>query len=209
MHIFAIVSDSVVDIFSLVQSMSSLCIDHIEWMFKMDSVNRKFQENPRNSSNFVSNLFFSWTIPIFKRTYYKILDANDVSEPLTQDRSNVLGDRLERYAFKAGMSHWNQIKTTTLFHLFREWHEECMKSEKPSLVRAIIKTFRFECLVMGILCFVNDVVLRLILPFYLEHLLLFFRYNKFFIHKISVKKKNSLTFQLIKAKTPMCLAMTH
>lgn len=67
---------------------------------EMDSFIRKLQKNPRSSSNFVSRLLFSWTIPLFKRTYYEVLQVSDVTEPLTQDRSNLLGDRLERYEKK-------------------------------------------------------------------------------------------------------------
>lgn len=158
---------------------------------EMDSFIRKLQRNPRSSSNFVSRLLFSWTIPLFKRTYYKVLQVSDVTEPLTQDRSNLLGDRLERYEKKKTVvkSLRNETKAIKLFQfliVYRKWHEECKKNVKPSLVRAIILTFPFECIMMGILCFINDVVLRLILPFYLEHLLLYFRYTTCFIHKISV-----------------------
>lgn len=49
------------------------------------------------------------------------------------------------------------------------------KKKKPSLVRAIAKTFWFEIFIMGVLCFMNDVVARLILPFLLERLLSYFR----------------------------------
>lgn len=52
--------------------------------------------NPRKTANLLSILFFGWTIPIFKRTYDKILRPNDVFEPLSADLSNVLGDRLDR-----------------------------------------------------------------------------------------------------------------
>lgn len=63
----------------------------------MESGRRKLQANPRATANFFSIVFFGWSIPLFKRTYNKVLDATDVSEPLTEDRSSTLGDRLERY----------------------------------------------------------------------------------------------------------------
>lgn len=63
----------------------------------MESGRRKLQENPRQSASLISIIFFGWSIPIFKRTYDKALDANDASEPLTVDRSSELGDRIERY----------------------------------------------------------------------------------------------------------------
>lgn len=63
----------------------------------MDLGKRKLRENPRQTANLISILFFGWSIPIFKRTYNKTLDSNDACEPLVQDRSIALGDRLERY----------------------------------------------------------------------------------------------------------------
>lgn len=65
----------------------------------METGNRKFQANPRETASWISILFFGWTIPFFKRTYDKVLDSSDVSEPLTKDRSGVLGDRLEKYKY--------------------------------------------------------------------------------------------------------------
>lgn len=66
----------------------------------MESGNRKLQANPRASASWFSILFFGWTIPMFKRTYNRILRVCDINEPLTVDQSRVLGDRLERYIFK-------------------------------------------------------------------------------------------------------------
>ncbi|XP_031635983.1 multidrug resistance-associated protein 4-like [Contarinia nasturtii] len=118
----------------------------------MESGKRKLRENPRESASFISQIFFIWAIPIFKTTYDKVLDANDANEPLQRDRSSVLGDRIEK-----------------------TWLEECKKKSKPSLVRAVVKAFWFELIIMGILSFLNDVVIRLIIPFLLEKLLSYFR----------------------------------
>lgn len=62
----------------------------------MESGSRKLQPNPRQTANLFSIIFFGWTIPLFKQTYDKILDYGDVCEPLPDDRSKALGDRLER-----------------------------------------------------------------------------------------------------------------
>lgn len=66
----------------------------------MESGRRKLHKNPRQTASVLSIIFFGWSIPIFKRTYDKSLDANDANEPLTVDRSSELGDRIERYAIK-------------------------------------------------------------------------------------------------------------
>lgn len=63
----------------------------------MESGRRKLQENPRQSASLLSIIFFGWSIPLFKRTYNKSLDAHDASAPLNEDRCSILGDRIERY----------------------------------------------------------------------------------------------------------------
>ena len=64
----------------------------------MESGRRKLLQNPRQNANIVSSLFFGWAIPILKRTYQNILHPNDAFEPLDEDRSEFLGNRLEKYA---------------------------------------------------------------------------------------------------------------
>lgn len=66
----------------------------------MEARSRKLLPNPRQRANIFSVLFFSWTVAFFKRSYRKVLDVNDVSEPLLIDQSGTLGDRLERCAYK-------------------------------------------------------------------------------------------------------------
>lgn len=61
----------------------------------MESGYTKLLENPRQTANIASVLFFGWSIPIFKKTYKHILHSNDAIEPLNNDRSEYLGDRLE------------------------------------------------------------------------------------------------------------------
>lgn len=62
----------------------------------MESGKRKLRENPRETASFISQVFFAWAIPIFRKTYGKVLDASDANEPLHRDRSSVLGDRIEK-----------------------------------------------------------------------------------------------------------------
>lgn len=57
----------------------------------------------------------------------------------------------------------------------RVWKIECKRSSHPSLRYAIVKAFWKELTIMGTLCFVNDVVVRLTLPFLLGNLLTYFR----------------------------------
>lgn len=60
---------------------------------------RKLLKNPRESASLSSIFFFGWSIPIFKKTYTKVLGPESAYEPLTADRSQTLGDKLEKCDF--------------------------------------------------------------------------------------------------------------
>ncbi|XP_020296904.1 multidrug resistance-associated protein 4-like isoform X2 [Pseudomyrmex gracilis] len=62
----------------------------------MDSTTIKSKPNPREKANVVSILLWWWTINLFKTGYRKNLEIEDLYDPLKTDRSNVLGDRLEK-----------------------------------------------------------------------------------------------------------------
>lgn len=61
----------------------------------MESMKHKFAKNPREGANFFSKVLFTWTIPLFKMGYEKILQMEDVFRPLNVDHSDSLGHRLE------------------------------------------------------------------------------------------------------------------
>lgn len=75
----------------------------------------------------------------------------------------------------AETSHWHHFTELTLLY-DRKWREECDKKSKPSLLRALTKTFWPEYLLIGILNLCFDVVAPLIVPFLLKNLLEYFRY---------------------------------
>lgn len=69
---------------------------------------------------------------------------------------------------------------TETFHIStlfsnRKWREECDKKAKPSLLKAIAKTFWPEYLLIGMLNLISDVVSPLLVPYLLKHLLEYFR----------------------------------
>lgn len=61
----------------------------------MESTQLKLPPNPCEKANYLSKLFFAWTVPFFKNGYTKDLKIDDMYEPLTCDRSELLGNRLE------------------------------------------------------------------------------------------------------------------
>lgn len=62
----------------------------------MDTGNREYLPNPRDSAGVISVVFYLWMIPLFRKGYYKILELSDVYLPRRADRSITLGQRLEQ-----------------------------------------------------------------------------------------------------------------
>lgn len=61
----------------------------------MESTHCELPPNPREKTNFLSVMFFTWTFPMFKKGYQKVLGFDDIFQTLKSDKSNTLGDRLE------------------------------------------------------------------------------------------------------------------
>lgn len=63
----------------------------------MDTTQPKLMKNAKAKTHFLSILTHWWTVPFFKLGYNKALDTDDLFEPLNGNKSQVLGDLLERY----------------------------------------------------------------------------------------------------------------
>ncbi|XP_003699290.2 ATP-binding cassette sub-family C member 4 isoform X1 [Megachile rotundata] len=122
----------------------------------MDSSNVKSKPNPREKANLLSVLFWWWTIDLFKTGYKKVLQIDDLYNPLKNDRSNLLGDRLEK--------RWNN-----------ELENSKRYKRRPSLLRAIFRAFLWEYVVLGLMQILNEFVIRLGTPILLGGLLRYFR----------------------------------
>lgn len=62
----------------------------------METVKKKLKPNPRDSANILSVLMFTWVIPLLKNGYSKPLDTEDLFQSRQCDKSNLLGDKLQR-----------------------------------------------------------------------------------------------------------------
>ncbi|XP_037925199.1 multidrug resistance-associated protein 4-like isoform X2 [Hermetia illucens] len=117
----------------------------------MEAVQRELEPNPRDGANILSQIFLIWTAKIFKVGYRKVLDVTDLFRPLHSDQSDVLGDRLEA-----------------------NWYAQ-QKNKKPSLLKAVFKTFWKDLAIMAVLAAIADFGVRLFQPLVLGQLLSFFR----------------------------------
>lgn len=61
----------------------------------MESVQLKRPPNPCEKANLLAKIFFTWVLPIFQRGYKNAIKIDDIYEPLSCDRSESLGNRLE------------------------------------------------------------------------------------------------------------------
>ncbi|XP_046989232.1 ATP-binding cassette sub-family C member 4-like isoform X1 [Schistocerca americana] len=116
----------------------------------MDVGKKRTRDNPRKTANPLSVLFFSYTLPLFREGYSKDLTVDDLFEPLDDDTSARLGDQLEK-----------------------QWEKQ-LKRKKPSLINAMARTFGLDCIRLGCLVFLYDVVLRMVQPLLLGYLLQYF-----------------------------------
>lgn len=108
--------------------------------------------NPRESASILSILTFWWTIDLFKKGYTKVLELQDLFRPLEVDQSEALGDRLEK-----------------------KWFAQQSGPGRPSLIKAIVKTFWWEYSILGFITIFNDIFIRLAQPIFLGMLLQYFR----------------------------------
>ncbi|XP_014611630.1 PREDICTED: multidrug resistance-associated protein 4 [Polistes canadensis] len=122
----------------------------------MDSSKSKIKPNPREKANFISVLFWWWSLNLFKIGYKKVLETDDLYDPLKEDSSTALGDRLEK-----------------------RWKIELENAKKrkrsPYFLRAIFRTFLMEYFLLGLLQILNEFVIRLGTPLLLGGLLRYFR----------------------------------
>lgn len=63
----------------------------------MDTAKISLKQNPKETANLLSILTHWWTVELFRTGYSKELGIDDLIEPLNNDKSQVLGDRLQRY----------------------------------------------------------------------------------------------------------------
>lgn len=122
----------------------------------MDSTKTKSKPNPREKANIVSILLWWWTISLFKTGYKKVLETEDLFDPLKVDESSLLGNRLEK--------RWNiELENS------KKW------KRNPSLLKTIFRTFLWEYFVLGMITILNEFVIRLGTPLLLGGLLRYFR----------------------------------
>ena len=107
------------------------------------------RKNPSETAGWLSITFFWWMNSLLALGYRKDLELEDLYEPRKEDKSEVLGDRLEE-----------------------EWRKELVaakegKREKPSLARALLSCFGRQYAQLGIVTAFEECVLRIYQPLFM------------------------------------------
>ncbi|KAF7669999.1 hypothetical protein LDENG_00090130 [Lucifuga dentata] len=124
----------------------------------MEKVSKDVKTNPVATASCLSKLFFWWLNPLFNTGCKRRLEEDDMFEVLPEDKSERLGQELQRY-----------------------WDCEVQKCatelRTPSLSKAIIKCYWKPYTVLGIFTLVEEVI-KLIQPVILGKLIQYFEnYN--------------------------------
>ncbi|CAH0557993.1 unnamed protein product [Brassicogethes aeneus] len=112
-------------------------------------------ENPVRKANFFSKSLFIWMIRLFRKGSSKGLEVQDLYKTLPTDQSDHLGDVLE--------GNWN-----------KELAKAKAKNKKPSLIRALAKTYLGNYMWWGVVMFLQYAIIRPIQPMILAQLLRLF-----------------------------------
>ncbi|GJQ70582.1 hypothetical protein Trydic_g22981 [Trypoxylus dichotomus] len=121
----------------------------------MDSSKKYNNPSPETKATVLSKLFFCWIFPFFKYGYKHDLETKDLYNTQQPDLSEPLGNILEK-----------------------NWNKELAKAKndnyKPSLSKAIAKTFFRQYALFGGTLFVQVIILKTIHPLALAELINYF-----------------------------------
>ncbi|XP_058822715.1 ATP-binding cassette sub-family C member 4-like [Topomyia yanbarensis] len=121
----------------------------------MDNSRKPEKKNPRKGAFCLSQLLFTWLLPLFYNGCRWGLNKDDLTKCLKGDKSEDLGDRLEE-----------------------KWQKEISRARKenrpPRLRNALFRTFYKQCIFDGFLVFLF-VLVKSILPVVLAQLLIQFQ----------------------------------
>jgi ATP-binding cassette, subfamily C (CFTR/MRP), member 4 len=122
----------------------------------MDSnTKEKRAVNPEKTANILSLLTFTWVLPLLFKGRKKVLDFEDLYQPLDDHYSNKLGEELEK--------SW-----------IKEIEKKKRKNQPPSLMSAGLSIFGLGIFLRGVLLLIFELAFRASLPIFLGGIILYF-----------------------------------
>uniref|UniRef100_A0A3Q2TB68 Cystic fibrosis transmembrane conductance regulator n=1 Tax=Fundulus heteroclitus TaxID=8078 RepID=A0A3Q2TB68_FUNHE len=120
----------------------------------MEKVRKDAKKNPAATANIMSKIFFWWLNPLFCVGYKRRLEEEDMYEVLHEDRSEVLGQELQRY-----------------------WEREVLKATKemrtPGLTKVIIQCYWKSYGLLGLFTLFEETI-KVIQPVFLGQVIRYF-----------------------------------
>ncbi|XP_069577159.1 ATP-binding cassette sub-family C member 4-like isoform X2 [Brachyistius frenatus] len=124
----------------------------------MEKVSQDAKTNPAASASLLSKIFFWWLNPLFKIGYKRPLEEDDMFEVLAEDRSEKLGQELQRL--------WDQ-----------DVQNAAAAMRKPNLAKVIFMCHWRPYSVLGFFTLVEEII-KVIQPVFLGQLIRYFEsYN--------------------------------
>ncbi|XP_036142951.1 multidrug resistance-associated protein 4-like isoform X2 [Monomorium pharaonis] len=128
----------------------------------MDKNTNDMKENPRETANILSILFFWWMRELFMTGAKRDLEESDIYRPVKGDESEKLTDHLEKY--------WNREldKLKNLeFTMSKDGQKVPLKGDaRPRLYKAIFNAFWLPCFIIGVYQFIPYSIIRLSIPIF-------------------------------------------
>ncbi|XP_075979217.1 putative multidrug resistance-associated protein lethal(2)03659 [Anticarsia gemmatalis] len=125
----------------------------------MDSKVVLSDKNPHDKSNIFSKLFLTWSFSMFRRGYRQGITLGDLFQARKGDESGRLGDRLEQ-AWEIELENERNYGT------------------KPSFMKAIVRSFWVEYMLVGLLVAFLFVIIWPMIPFTLALFIQYFSEDK-------------------------------
>ncbi|KOC62298.1 Multidrug resistance-associated protein 4 [Habropoda laboriosa] len=126
------------------------------------------KQNPRETANPISRLFFGWTREIFCKGAKRDLLLSDLYRPLEVDKSKRLTDRLEE-SWNQELLKWDQKQKEIQYEKLDE------NKSTPCFEKAVIRTFWKEYLGIGLLWSIQYTVLLVIIPIITSSIISYFK----------------------------------
>uniref|UniRef100_A0A7N6BJF9 Multidrug resistance-associated protein 4 n=1 Tax=Anabas testudineus TaxID=64144 RepID=A0A7N6BJF9_ANATE len=127
----------------------------------MEKVSKDAKTNPAATASLLSKIFFWWLNPLFRTGYKRRLEEDDMYEVLAEDKSERLGEDLQRY--------WDhEVQTAT------------KDMRKSRLIKAIIKCYWKPYAVLGFFTFIevsltlNVIAIKVVGPVILGKMIQYF-----------------------------------
>uniref|UniRef100_A0A3B4GRL6 Cystic fibrosis transmembrane conductance regulator n=1 Tax=Pundamilia nyererei TaxID=303518 RepID=A0A3B4GRL6_9CICH len=120
----------------------------------MEKVSEDAKTNPAATANFLSKIFFWWLNPLFRAGYKRRLEEDDMYQVLAEDRSEKLGQDLQRI-----WDHEVQRATKEL--------------RKPRLTGVIVKCYWKAYAVLGVFTLIEEII-KVVQPILLGKIIEYF-----------------------------------